>query len=514
MNDLEELERHFGPSLRRVFGAVLAEPASAAVAERAVVGEAAPGLIPVAALRRPARSRGLVGVAAVVALLAGGGFVALSVDRRAERRAQLSGSVAAAPQPATSVGPTTIVGGDAAVPILLPGAAPSGFSLVDLTVNRGSPRPDPFVASARFVRRDAHGTIVGQASMTLAPASAEQGGVKRNLRVHGLPASRWDSGEGIVVSWTEAGFDVGVRGIGLTEQETLDVAEASDIDGALPSIGLTDPPLLDLEPAPVGESARDGTPSVTVEYLADHRIPGVFVSFSSGPSDGQTIESVAATMRARPELTVVDVTVDGAPAVLTTSRPESLGRMGTLTWFRDGVGLHLVGPSEEVDLLALASSVAPSTVGEARTLYTRVQQARRSLPEIGRATLPNGLVASIHASSKSADVVCLQAPIQRCDLIQSESSLIGEAQSVLIGSFQIDEATWWVGWAAGAHQPVVVKAGTDSGPLADTVTTEAGTFFAVDNLGGGETGVRLDPGTTAVYGGATFHGEDLLAATP
>ncbi len=502
MNDLEKLEEQLGPELRRVLDAIVpidpaafTEPQVSIPPRRGTSGPAAIEMRPQEPLTaRP--SRRLVAIAAATIAVVGlGGVIAI-----ANRPADVAPGTPVRPSPTvTSPRPgdteplvasptvTSIVGPDDSTPlpddvsgVYLPTAGLPGFTLTDVSASR-APQPNPDRNTTRYVRHDAAGDV--DAMVTLAAGIAitdfEQRVSEGSITVHGHPAHIFDTGEGIVVAWEENGVSASVRGWGLSWDDLAELAERSvvDADPALVTIA-------DLADSGFSLSMDDTLPPldalmINLDYTSDEPTPGAFVDVVSWVNTGSlSIDAIEADARLTGR-SVERTTVAGQPAIIATSSAGPLGPLVSVQWLRDGFLLVISGRADVEDLLAFAESFQPATVTEARALRNEVDTALATLPELDTATLPNGFQVSVRTTGTGANVVCLREPIERCEPVTSESSLIGEEQTEITAAFHLDNGTWIVGWARGTHQPIRVNDGTDVGPIVDTAQGATGTFTAL-----------------------------------
>lgn len=513
MNDLDLLERQLGPGLRRVLDDVLSDGpidirVAAAPPTTSPESEEFAELVTVIPHRRVRSGRHKLAAAAAIALLAGTAGAALV---KSQPSTHVSFNESGGTGTSQSDPMSKAASASAKTPIFLPEAAPAGFTLTDLNVGMFTATSlESRPTTTRYLRRDVSGAITSQLTIAASKTSADDvAKFEGSLTVHGLPASIYDSGEGPSVAWLESGFYIDVHGNGLSRSEAIAIAEATVVDVDVQMASLAEPGSFNLEPLAELSTLRDA-PTANVQYLNDQRAPGVFISFDASPSDGETLEWKEASLHAKGTRTVDRTNVDGISALIITPPADQFGQLNTLIWIRDGYELNLTGRVPEADLLAFARTVKLATVADARQLDTTIQAARHATPEIDRATLPNGFVISIRGSGNGPDTVCLEQPIVRCNLLVSESSLIGEAQDVLITSMRVDGVEWILGWARGQHQPHLVgESGSDAGPITDVAAGASGTFLATSSALPGAP-IQLDRGSTQFYGSTIAPGVDLL----
>lgn len=518
MNDLDVLERQLGPGLRRTLDAVI-DPDRGAHRSGGVPG------------RRDARPRRrIVGVVTAAALAAGIAGTTIVLANRSPDGSSPAETPDSQPAPLDTLAggpaPGTAADDDALPPastsdevagIYLPALPIDGFTLSDISVER------PAAAQAgrtidRYLRTAAGGATA-MLVVSAQPASQETiDDDSGSITVHGVPAHIYDSGAGVVVQWTQAGTTISLRGIGIGWNEMAAYAEASALaaDGSVSVAALeTDGFTLESSATPPPENAA----TTLVELLPDDNTAGLFVSVALRPNDELlTIDTVEAEQQANPTMQAERITVNGTPALLQTSAADQLGTMTAVRWFRDGTHISITSRLPREEILAIAESISPATLADAQVLADGVQARLSAIPEIDRATLPNGFEVSIHTTGTGANAICMHHPVNHCEPVTSESSLLGEQQSQAVVPIVVDDITWQVGWAEGVHQPVWADGVHDAGPLTDSAQGAAGTFVAFTSTSE-SAGVRFDAGEDPIYPAAdpmigTHQSLDLLLPSP
>lgn len=522
MNDLQELEEQLGPELRRVLKTIVpVDPAAFTDPQVSVpprrgfpepaVAEMRPHE-PLAA--RPSR-RSVAIAAATIAVVGLGGVIAI-----ANRPADVAPGTPTRPDPTvTSPQPgdteplvasptaTSIAGPDDSTPlpddvpgVYLPTAGLPGFTLTDITASRAL-QPIPDRNRTRYVRHDAAGDV--DAMVTLAAGIAvtdfEQRDGDGSITVHGHPAHIFDTGEGIVVAWEENGVSASVRGWGLSWDDLTALAERSVVDADPAQVTIADLADSGFSLSMDDTLAPLDAVMINLNYTSDEPTPGAFVDVMSWVNtDSLSIDAIEADARQMGR-SVERTTVAGQPAIVATSTAGPLDPLVSVQWLRDGFLLVVSGRADIEDLLAFAESVQPAALSDARTLRNGVDTALSALPELDTATLPNGFEASVRTTGAGANAVCLREPIERCEPVISESSLIGEEQTEITATFHLDNDTWIVGWARGMHQPVRVDDGTEVGPIVETAQGATGTFAAL-MLSNDADQLKFDPDSQALHG--------------
>jgi hypothetical protein len=488
--------------------------------------------------RRPRHRYRAVGAAAAVLLVSGAVAVATLVNRSTDLSTPASPIAPGidAPDTATASTPTftdarpssdptvitapvssppAVASGDVAG-IYLPTQTVAGFTLTGVDVAR------PFVVrperrSAYYVRAGADGTATGaHAAMVVTtadpvpqPDQRTEGDRQGSITVHGESAHVYDSGAGIVVQWDESGFMLSVRGVGLSSDAVSAYAELSMLDpgGTLRIPGIeSDGFAIAVDDIAAPPNAAE----MSLSYRPDAGTPGQYLTVGSRVnSDQRTVESLEIE-HATSGWSVTRADVGGLPALVASSRADDdLGQLVFVEWIRDGFVLTVTDREPAADLLAIANTLQPATLTDARALDAQVDTTLLAFPMLDRATLPNGFDTSIHTTGTGADIVCVHQPIERCEAVVNESSLGGSVQSTITGTFGIDGVRWLIGWAAGVHEPTRVAAGANVGPADASVQGSDGTFAAIAVAGDGD-GLRFDPDDTGHHSASTSQTEDLL----
>jgi hypothetical protein len=525
MNELMELERELGPQLRRALDTIIptddsrfTERSSADVMPdtREDVATVTVGIEDSWATATGHRLR-MVGVAAALVVVVGLiGIVTLSDRDRppttgispATTRSEVVESTTA-PGPAEPTAPSdptlasTIPLPDPANPpgVYLPTAQLPGFTLADISVGRAQLRPIGRNA-LRYVRHGADGvSVVAMITLTGSRTTAVDsfGGKTPPLVVHGQPAHIFDSGEGVVSSWQENGVDASVRGWGVAWNDVASLAEQTVVDPATFTVALPAQALEGFELS-IGDTYPPADAVGTdLYFVADDPQPGAFVSVTNAANDDlMTLDSIEVGFRVA-GWTIDRAVVHQLQAIVATSIAGEFSPIIMVSWIEDGYQMSVGGRAGKDDLIAFAEAVAPATLEQARQLRAALDTSRFALPEVDRATLPNGFDVSIRTNGTGANVICLHAPIQRCQLLVSEGSLVGDVQHTATGTFWINETPWFIGWASGTHSPHLVVDGVPGDLIANVTQGGDGTFFAVP---GGDTSTQVvfDAGDSTMYG--------------
>ena len=528
MKELLELERELGPQLRLTLGTMIPTDASG-FADRPLTASNSETLedwatVTVGIESRWATTAGrrvrIVAVAAAVVLVVGLVAIVTLSDRDRSPTIGVSpdttqsdvtestsvpGSIGLT-SPQVSTVSTTVPLADPANPpgVYLPMAQLPGFTLADISVGRPQQRPVERKA-LRYVRRSADGlSVAAMITLTATPSTTVDSfkGKTPPLVVHGQPAHIFDSGEGIVSSWQENGVDASVRGWGVSWDGVAALAEQSVVDPSTFAVTLP-PQALDGFELSIGDTYPPVDAVTTdLHFVADDPRPGAFVDVTNWANDDlMTLDSVEVNFRIG-RWTIDRAVVHKLQAIVATSAAGEFGPLIAVSWFEDGYQFTVTGRADKDSLIAFADALAPATLDQARQLRDSLDKSRLALPEVDRATLPNGFDVSIRTTGSGANVICLHAPIQRCELRVSESSLVGDYQHEATGTFWIDDAAWFIGWADGANSPHLFADGVAGDAIANVSQGRAGTFFALQ-VTDASTEVVFDPAATSVYSAST-----------
>lgn len=367
--------------------------------------------------------------------------------------------------------------------VFLPTSIPDGYVIGFVDVIAGPTGENSASANSRhFVRTEA-GRPVASITVSVVPALSPttdpppSGGPT----VHGQVATSFDSGEGRVVYWLEAGLYASVKAIGLDEGAVLAIAESTVVTGGqAPSIDLPEPP------AGFEERVADGptidTVSSMLQLLPQPAVPGVFVDVSAYPNIDRFTIDLLEVQYTTLEGTTERVVVRGQEALLHTSPTDGLGTMAFVTWIEDTSIVSVQGRVPRDELLPLAETVAPDSLQRAKALHTAADDSLLALDELDRAVLPSGIEVVVLTDGNGATGICAftdSPDSATCERYQTEGSLAGERQDVATATLVIDGEPLGIGWALGEHSPRSYQDAESTVPLADVAVTDVGTFLAV-----------------------------------
>ncbi|MAT05794.1 MAG: hypothetical protein CL424_12220 [Acidimicrobiaceae bacterium] len=529
MNDLDELERELGPTLRSTFDTCIAEPAgrtdSPAEQPR---DDRDPVVGSVETVRASPGRRRLVGALAVAAVAIG----VVSVAAVASRDGRSSPPSAPATISSTDQGPLgtgpadTIPGTDAATTvgpdvvaedlgIALPTFVPEGYVLDDVQLTRNwRPVAQRVIPDrTQYVQR-IDGTIAATATLSSQPLDAEFDTDKGSITVHGSPAQIFDNGEGIHVVWAEADRIVTFASNGVGWDETAALAERTIVDAESGSVTLPSDSgfeIADLPSAPAADAA-----ALSVSYRSGSDQDGR-IEISRWPNSGQDTLEVIEFRMTRQNWDVETATVNEHPALVLSPPTTESPPLRQVQWIDQDGTWAVVGRLPAGTLTQVASGLESATLEQARRLRNELDADLASLPELDRTTLDNGIEISIHTIGNGVGAYCVHLPEQFCQRVVGESSIIGEPHDSFTRTTWIDDQPWMVGWADGRHQPTLYTEGGSTDPVADAVDgalVEAdadGTFIAVPSPAE-DFQFSFDPDTFPVFG-ATVTGDpesDLL----
>jgi hypothetical protein len=460
-----------------------------------------PGLQP-----RRVRRGGLVLVAAV-SLVAVGGLAVLNRRSSTIVFSQSSTSVADSiePTPVTTQATTTttVASPSKYTGWYLPTFIPTGYETTSIDAshvrsgeNQSGPSPQ------KWVRRNAAGIITGMLFVaTSVPPAPEPGKeASPNATVRGLPASVFDSGEGIVVGWEESGTAISVRGDGLSEAETRSIADGASIDAATGVVSVSPGgAFIRIEAPPVAENVV----GVNISWLrSDGRNAGN-VGFSTSSTEGNTLEMMKWTLDQRSGGSTAVIERHGAFDRLVTRMTDDLGTIATVEWIQDGFLMYVAGRASGDDVVKMAESIQPVDpsrfVDEGRGITERVL----ARPTLEQARFADGTVVSVKARDGNPIGLCVEAPVAVCRWHVSEGSLLGQQQAGVFDTFDVAGRTLVLGWHEGSVEPtqtVNTIPGSEpesSSGFAEVKRTPLGSFVEVVLRDGEKT-----PGIS--YGGMSY----------
>jgi hypothetical protein len=247
-----------------------------------------------------------------------------------------------------------------------------------------------------------------------------------------------------------------------------------------------------------------------LHFAADNPQPGRFVDVTTFVNNDPAVGGIEAGFNQAGQ-TAGRAVVHHETAIVATSPAGQFGPLVTVSWIENGYQINISGRADQDDLIAFAEGLAPSSLEQARQVRASLDESRFILPEVDRASLPNGFDISIRTNGTGANVICLQAPIQRCQLFVTESSLAGDFQREVVGTFWINDSPWFIGWSYGSHSPHYLVGGAAGDPIPNIAQTESGSFFATE-LTDSDTQVVFDPtDPISIYAPGSGTNPDLLS---
>lgn len=404
------------------------------------------------------------------------------------------GPVSTAPAPVvTTVPEADLAASPSTVPVpdpddppgvFLPTSIPDGYVIGSIDVVAAPTGESSASANSRhFVRTEA-GRPVASITVSVVPALSPTTDPPPSGRptVHGQVATSFDSGEGWVVSWVEAGLYASVKAIGPDEGTVLAIAESTVVTGGqAPSIALPEPP------AGFERSMTDAAPSTNhvtslLQLLPQPAVPGVFVDVNAYPNvDLVTIDGLEVQYAAL-EGTTERVVVGGQEALLHTSPADRFGTMAFVTWIEEASIVSVQGRVPRDELLSLAETVVPNALQTAQALRTAADDTLLDLDVLDRSVLPSGIEVVVVTDGNGATGICAftdSPDSATCERYRTEGSLAGERQDIAVAALVIDGEPIGIGWALGEHSPRSYQEAESTVPLADVAVTDVGTFLAV-----------------------------------
>ncbi|MDW3215355.1 MAG: hypothetical protein R8G01_15240 [Ilumatobacteraceae bacterium] len=454
------------------------------------------------------RPRLIVGAAAAAVLVVGiGGLTVMrQSDDPAVSDSSPDASAPSATGPTTSgpTDPTTTTTASAdplatATGFVLPTYVPEGYEITNLAAYPATPSADPDVG--RWLSTEDRG--VSQFSVSVQPAASQPDlELRPNATIHGQPAMSFDSGEGIVVTWVEGDWIVSARGRNLSVNDTLAAAEALVLDAAGPTVNLPDgalPGFNRQDPNPV---VMDNTVATGLGLTRTDGLPGGFISAASMPNtSGDTLD----TMQARGDGYERRI-IGGIERLVRIQAPDSLGPFTSVEWIDGDAIISVTGraPSEEV--IAVAEGITQVSSDEFAAAGAAITTTAARLDVLDQTTFDDGLTVSVRSltpgeTGSGAIAICVDAPIERCRLSFSETSLGGAYQHSILAAFDINGQTILIAWDDTAEaerlgEPTLSPSGivtdpsqaqpaTTTAQIDQQVTTAAGRFTRI-NVPAGE----------------------------
>lgn len=353
--------------------------------------------------------------------------------------------------PSTTSDPSTATALSRFAGWYLPTALPDGYEITQLSVVATKPS-DSDVEQRWVTASNAPGSPTGSLSLTSFPVPPDEPGKppRLNATVHGIDATAFDSGEGIVVSWQEGGRQRQVRGNGLSQAATLAAAQTVVVDGATgratmdPGSGYVP---VDAAPAPSNALtlAIDIAPS-------DGSTEGA-IRFSSAPNaDRETLDTIRQRVGSAPRTSATIKAVAGDDRLSirygATTPPTT-----EVVWIQDGFVMGLNGVASEDDMLTLAGSV--KAVDPQALVDAQEQSSRRlhAQPTLDTVTLADGTTVSVKTLAGRVTGLCVEAPVVVCRWDRSDVPLDDARPSNAYIAVRVAGRTLAIAWHEGAGVP-------------------------------------------------------------
>lgn len=224
------------------------------------------------------------------------------------------------------------------------------------------------------------------------------------------------------VAWTEGETRLAIETIGLDEDSTLAIAEASTVAGGDLSLDATSMPA-------EFTSAGSGMYDAGTEFGSV-----VLAAAPTGPTETTPIfmqivgaaTSLDESVRSETERRVVNG-VEYSVRIDTQGTYSGNREHTTITWAQDGRRFLVLGELAADTLLDVAQGLRPATATEAAVAASETTDRALALPEHGRAELSDGRLLTVHASAESdaVDALCVADAEPRCFRIYLASASSG-----------------------------------------------------------------------------------------
>jgi hypothetical protein len=424
-------------------------PDAASVADTFVMARAEPGR------RRPGRSALLV--AASLVMLVGG---LAMLHRRSPIIVAGQQSTSSAPTVDSSIEPspvttsattTTTVNLSNHTGWYLPTFIPAGYEITSIDAAYST---STFPVPQRWLRTDASGKVSASLTVATYPPSPPDPLKPEtyNATVRGHQAFAGHTGEGFVVAWEEAGRVVSIRGVSMSSNETLAIAEAVTIESSTGTVVLgVNSNFVSVEAAPSVPNAV----TLNIGLLRSDGATGGFASFSTSPTNGETLQTVKQRLDITSGRTVPIERIGAFDRLVDRHPADALGPFTDITWIQDGLMMEAVGRASADEVVRMAESV--QVVDSARLVDEgrRITERLKSLATFEQVTLADGVVVSVKARSGNPVGLCVESPVAVCRWHVSEASLVGERQVGIFDTFDVAGRLLLLGWHQGSDTPTL-----------------------------------------------------------
>jgi hypothetical protein len=413
--------------------------------------------------RRLVSQHRLVFIAAASILLALGG---LAVLKRGPSTVGVgpAASSSSVVESSSSTAPSTETTAVPAAPLssytgwYMPTFIPDGYEISTVEAYRPPTTPTtvPTERVREWARLNASGAVAATVNVSVSPVQPPDPlkPVPVNTRVRGNPALSFDSGEGIVVSWQEAGWQLAVRGIALSEQDLQALADASTLDAATGTLTLT--ANSGFAPVDVPEATSGKVVGVGIGLLRSDGAPGGIISFSSSPNgEGETLEGMKFRLVQTQKTSSEIRRIGDSDRLVQTRESAEFGSFVDVTWIENGMLMAVGGRAGPGEVLKMAESVhavdPQQLIEEGRRITDRLL-ARKTLESV---SLADGTVLSVKTQSNGPVALCVESPIVVCRWQIGDGSLSGNRLDAVFDSFDVAGRTLLFGWHEAAGQPTL-----------------------------------------------------------
>lgn len=461
------------------------------------------------------RSRVALGVAASVAVAGVGGLLVVRGDSDDSETNRADAPVTApVSEPSASVVelPVSTIDGTSnrlvpgigdPVGLYLPTYLPDGYQISSLSANE----PENPLDRTEFVRFDPDdGSVVasfgvrftdpvGLERMDFDPDTPVRG---MPAEVHHVPARSPSELEEVHALWVEADMVVDVDSYGLSEADTIAVAEALVIDAAQRTVQLPPDSGVDLRAVDDFDLVPDNAVESGIGLSRFDGQPGSFVSAGVDPNDlGQSIESIVESLNNDGSGSAWEPRVVGDRQVYVQQRPtDQYGPFTNVVWLDGPFQISVSGRAAPDQVLAFAAGLEPVDAEAFAAAGHKITTRALVLPVLDRVTFSDGVVVSVRSAQpgpegSGASALCVEAPVEHCRFNISETSIGGEFQNLAYDTFDLGPRVVMIGWqdteeSARTGEPTLVANGDEPVPAAtnarivEQTMTDLGRFIEIE----------------------------------
>ena len=334
-----------------------------------------------------------------------------------------------------------------------PSFLPNGYEPYEI-VSSPTTAPDP--TTRRWTRIDATGKTTGTLTITTQaiPPEDSRKPTQTNATIHGIAALTFDSGEGIVVTWPEAGLQLHLRAEQFTTDQALAIAQATTVD-ATGTVALTGADGL----VPVDAGAVNvQSVTLTISLVRADGAPSLLFVTSTANIGGDTLDTIRHRIDQGSRTTTPVERIGGIDRLVQRIPPDANGPLTHVTWLQDGMVFDVIGRTAPDDVVRMAGSIEPvdpqHILDEGNAITTRLH-AKATLDQ---ATLTDGTVVTVKTLGQGPVGICVETPEPICRW--DPGAILAGRHDAAFAVFTLPDHSLLLAWYNTDARPVLIDNGT------------------------------------------------------